>query len=63
MSEQAGDPSVLEEGEPVVNGIGIAGAEQAGAGHGISRLAGRDFEQGGTAFADVRPRVMVPAVE
>src|SRR5262245_51699426 len=45
--------------EPGVDGVGVAGAEQAGAGHGIRGGAVRDLEQGGTALPDIGLGVVV----
>jgi hypothetical protein len=59
VGAQTGEPLLLVEREPGVDGVGIAGAEEAEAGDGVRRLTVGDLEQGGTAFADVGLGVVV----
>src|SRR5262249_43347729 len=63
VGEQARGPFVLVVVEPGVDGGGVAGAEQAGVGHGMRGLPVRDLEQGGTALADGGLGVVVAVVE
>jgi hypothetical protein len=49
--------------EPSVDGVRVAGAEQAGLGHGMRGLAVRNLEQRGTALADVGLGVVVAVVK
>jgi hypothetical protein len=48
--------------EPVVDGVRVTGLEQTVANDGIGGVPGGDLEQGRTAFADVRPRVVIPVL-
>src|SRR5262245_29241808 len=63
VGEQAREPFVLVVVEPGVDGVGVAGAEQAGVGHGVRGLPVRDLEDRGTALADVGLGVVVAVVE
>jgi hypothetical protein len=63
MGEEAGQALVVVMGEPGVNGVGVAGAEQSGAGDGVRGIPVGDLEQGGAAFADVGLGIVVAMVE
>src|SRR5215471_3737665 len=53
VGQESGQSFVLVVVEPGVDRVGVAVFEQAGVGHGIRSVSIGDFEQGGTAFADV----------
>jgi hypothetical protein len=59
VPEQAGQALGLVAVEPVVDGIGIAGPQQPLEGHRMGAASAGDLEQGRTAFADIRSRVVV----
>jgi hypothetical protein len=63
MGDQALEAALLIEAEPGVERVGVAGLEQARAGHGVGRLAGGDLEQSGAAFTDVGTRVVIAVVK
>jgi hypothetical protein len=62
VGQDAGDPFGLEAVEPVVDGVGVAGPQQPGAGHGMGGGSGGDLEQGGAALADIGSGVVVAEV-
>src|SRR5262245_16085567 len=63
VGEEAGEPFGLVAVEPGVDGVGVAGAEQAVARDGMRGEAGGDFDQGGTPLADVGAWVVVAVVD
>jgi hypothetical protein len=63
MGEEAGEALGLIVIEPGVDGVGVAAAEQAGAGDGMGGGAVGDLEQRGGALADVGLGVVIPVVE
>jgi hypothetical protein len=63
VGEQPRKALPLIAGQPTVERIGIAGFEQALLGDSMGREASGDFEQGGTAFAHIRPRIVIAVGE
>jgi hypothetical protein len=61
--EHAPDAEALVHIEPAIDGIGVPRLQEAMAGDGVRGLPIGDFQQGGTAFADIGPRVVVPVVD
>src|SRR5262245_57933880 len=59
VGEQAGQTLGPEAVEPGVEGVRVAGAEQAATCHGVGCQAVGNLEQGGAAFAHVRAGVVV----
>jgi hypothetical protein len=51
--DDAGETMLFIKVEPAVDGVGVARFEEAGAGDGMGRETVSDFEDGGTAFADL----------
>jgi hypothetical protein len=62
VGEQAREALRLEAVEPGVDGVGVAGAEQAAAGDGVGREPRGDPKEGGAALADIGPGVVVAVV-
>jgi hypothetical protein len=60
--EHATNPEPLVQVQPAIDGIGVAWLQEAVAGDGVGRLPISDFQQGGAAFADIGPRVVVAMV-
>src|SRR5260221_14328657 len=58
----AADPQALVPIQPVVDRIGVTRLQQPVAGDRMRRVAIRNFQQGGTPFADIGPPVMIAIV-
>jgi hypothetical protein len=62
VAEKAGEPFGLVAVEPGIDGVRIAGAEQAVVRYRMGGEAAGDFHQGGTTLPDVGAWVMVAVV-
>jgi hypothetical protein len=61
--EHAPQAEALVHIEPAIDGIGVARLQEAMPGDRVRSLPIGDFQQGGTPFADIGPRVVVPVVD
>jgi hypothetical protein len=59
MGDQPLDPRGVVQVEPGVEGVGVAGLQQAVLGHAMGRIAVGDLQQGGPALADVGSGIVV----
>jgi hypothetical protein len=48
--------------EPAIDGIGFAWLQEAMTGNGVGGLPIGNFQQGGAAFTDIGPRIMIAVV-
>src|SRR3712207_553919 len=60
--EHATAAEALIQIEPAVDSVGVARFQETSAGDGMGALAIGHLQQGGTAFADIGARVVVPVV-
>ncbi len=63
VGQQAWEAILVEVIQPGVDGIRVTRPEQTGDGDGVRGMSVSDFEQGGTAFADIGSGVMVAVLE
>ncbi|MCX6021560.1 MAG: hypothetical protein NTZ05_07490 [Chloroflexi bacterium] len=57
---QTGNACVLKPAEPAVNGVAVAGAQQAVGGDLAGKHAVGHPEDGGTTFPDIGARIVIP---